>query len=612
MKLTKSHIPAPVALLLPLMFVAGMVFFVLQKLFFLSMTDHEALGCGDMVDVVLHGMPMDASVVSYLLVLPWLLMLFANLVPEKITERLLNGYVLLISFVVSCIVVADASLYDFWQFKLDSSIFIYTDKPGDAFASVSAWYIVVRLVMILAGWMLMNACFIVAKKINGKFFVISPVIKWLHYVWHLLLAVVLFVLIRGGIGEGTMNVSRAYYCSNQYLNHAAVNPVFSLIYSLGKAEEFSKENQFYPDEELDEIMQGIYHTESLCPDTLLTTSRPDILLIVWEGCCKDYVGILNGGKGVTPGLDSIASGSVHFSNCYASSYRTDRGLVCLMAGYLGLPTTSLMKMPAKNANLPALPKRLAEAGYSTTFWYGGDISFTNMRGYMYQAGFGKTYGIEDFPRSAKKGEWGLVDGELLRFVTKAMKEETASPSFHAVMTLSSHEPWDVPIDKYEDERQNAFHYSDLSITAAINELRNSPKWDNLLVIITADHGVAQRGAGYRNAEGVIHLPMVWTGGAVKQQRQLDMIMNQSDLAATLLGQLGIAHDEFFFSRDVLSKGYTYPTASFCFNDGIIFMDSTGRTVYDNSAGMVFEGFDSLRTRKAKGTMQLTYKKVGEL
>lgn len=40
--------------------------------------------------------------------------------------------------------------------------------------------------------------------------------------------------------------------------------------------------------------------------------------------------------------------------------------------------------------------------------------------------------------------------------------------------------------------------------------------------------------------------------------QVDKIMNQTDLAATLLGQLGLEHTAFTFSRNVLGSDYKYP------------------------------------------------------
>ena len=63
-------------------------------------------------------------------------------------------------------------------------------------------------------------------------------------------------------------------------------------------------------------------------------------------------------------------------------------------------------------------------------------------------------------------------------------------------------------------------------------------------------------------------------------------MNQADLAATLLGQLGLDHSSFNFSRNVLGSDYTYPFAFYSFNNGFAFRDSTGVTVVDNNSGNI--------------------------
>ena len=57
---------------------------------------------------------------------------------------------------------------------------------------------------------------------------------------------------------------------------------------------------------------------------------------------------------------------------------------------------------------------------------------------------------------------------------------------------------------------------------------------------------------------------------VKKPVQIEIVCNQTDLPATLLGQLGISHDEFTFSRDVLSSTYTKPFATHTFDDGFSF------------------------------------------
>ena len=45
----------------------------------------------------------------------------------------------------------------------------------------------------------------------------------------------------GGVSQATANVGQVYFSDRQYLNHAAVNPLFSLFSSLGKAEDYDAE-----------------------------------------------------------------------------------------------------------------------------------------------------------------------------------------------------------------------------------------------------------------------------------------------------------------------------------------------------------------------------------
>ncbi len=592
-----------------------MFMFVCQKVFFMAMTWHEGTDLMDIPVVVWHGLKLDIAVTCYTLTIPWLLTL---VLPEfKYRNIVLRTIFILLSILIATIIVVDSSLYPFWQFKLDASIFLYTDKPKDAMASVSVWFILYRLF-----WFVLWVLFILKTAQWSRLFSESKesvesgsAKEVLQHILATILSAGLIVLaIRGGVGEGTNNVSAAYYSDNQYLNHCAVNPVFSLLYSMGKQQDFASEYQFFEEEERAEIMKGIYHTESLDSDTLLNTTRPDIILIVWEGLCEQMVGAVGGDPRITPNLNALAKESILFTNLYANSFRTDRGLVSIMAGYIGLTNASLMKIPEKNEHLPALPRSLADNGYATTFWYSGDISFTNMGGYMHQAGFKTTVSDKDFTLKERTSQWGAPDEYLVGKVLKGIESVPSdkAPQFHAVMTLSSHEPWDVPTNRLKEEIPNAFNYTDGCLGKFISGLKKTHNWNKTLVVITGDHGVLAKTSDTRYGHGTIHMPMLWLGGAIKNPAVIGTLMNQSDIAATLLGQLGISHDEFTFSRDVMSKGYTYPTATHSYANGVTFIDSTGATTYDCDAGKSIAGHDSIREQKAKATLQTLYRKVSEL
>ena len=108
---------------------------------------------------------------------------------------------------------------------------------------------------------------------------------------------------------------------------------------------------------------------------------------------------------------------------------------------------------------------------------------------------------------------------------------------------------------------NAFAYLDESLGKFMEGLRRSPEWKNTLVIILPDHGVSWPADINEFDIRKYHIPLIWTGGAVRNAREVARLCNQTDLAATLLGQLGIDHARFKFSRDVMSQTYTYPSPS---------------------------------------------------
>ena len=144
-------------------------------------------------------------------------------------------------------------------------------------------------------------------------------------------------------------------------------------------------------------------------------------------------------------------------------------------------------------------------------------------------------------------------------------------------------------------------------------MKQSPLWENLLIILLPDHGFSYLGVEPTHPEHD-HVPMLWLGGAVKAPRRVEQLCNQTDLPATLLGQLGIGHDEFKFSRDVMSQGYTYPFAVHTFNNAITMRDSTGFAVFDLNANrtIVDESTDSeALLKKDKAILQTAAKDFRE-
>ena len=614
---------------------AFVVAFVLAKpCFMLYQAPAQQFTGSDVISVVGHGLSLDLSTSLYFILLPYLIVLLSRLVsllPKKgqmgcfrLFRIILRCYFAIASVLVAVAIVVDTSLYEFWGFKLDASVLQFLDGTGHALTSVSAGFVALRIaaILVIAGFL-----FVVLSKLLSHLSpltsYLSPLTSYLSpltshlspltsFVFTILLLPLIIIGLRGGTSVSTTNVGQVYFSQNQFLNHSAVNPVFSFLSSIGKSTNDIPAYRFFPDEELP---RNLFHTprgpESRC--IAATTNHPNILLIIMESCGGQFTE-LGGNAHVTPNLTQLAHEGVYFTRCYANSWRTDRGMLSIMSGYPALPKTSIMKMPSKVRTLPSIASTLQRAGYSTTFLYGGDANFTNTRGYLMATGVETIISEDDFTNEERgSSKWGVCDSitfdRLFDMVGKGQhilpRERKAAPWFTTFLTLSSHEPWTVPMPtRFADEKLNAFYYLDRCIGRFIERFRKTEAWKKTLVIIIPDHGILYKDQD-ETKEIRSHIPMIWTGGVVSQPMQIDKLCNQSDLAATLLGQLGLPHDDFTFSRDILSPDYTRTFAMHTFPEGFSIVDSTGFNVYDINAQRQSIGTSSEAIRLGKMVLQLT-------
>ena len=564
--------------------------------------------------VIWHGIPIDLSVAGYLTLFPLLVILTGIWIQSLPVKRVIQVYDGLIAFLLSSIFVGDAALYPFWGFKLDASVLFYLKTPKEAVASVSPWMVVIGIAAILlVTWIIYKVLSSAVRPAGipyNKVLMRVPVT-----LMHIALFAPLLLAIRGGVSESTMNVGHAYFTSDQFLNHSAVNPGFSLLSSISKTSDYSEWYDYLDEERRSEVFQGLYDTSDSVNDTLLNTTRPNVMILVMEGMGGDFVNAISGMKDVTPNLDSLIKESVFFSNCYAGSFRTDRGLVCVMNGHPGLPKTSIMKLPVKSAALPSIPGKLAEQGYTTYFTYGGDINFTNMNSWLYQAGFQNVTSGADFtPSERHTNAWGVNDDITFSHLLEEVRDCRDSLWFKGFLSLSSHEPFEVPYHRLSDKITNSFAYTDSCLGAFVDSLRTLPVWDNLLLVITPDHGFRYPQQGFAFDPHVHHIPVLWLGGAVREPRVIDRFTAQSDMAATILAQMGISTSEFRFSRNVLSDSYRYPFSFYTFSNGFCFMDSTGVTLYDHDASscLINDSYGSQeRLDRGKAIVQTLYDDLEE-
>ena len=598
----------------------------IQKPIFLCYHQDLANGCtlNDYLQVITHGLLLDCTIAGYLTVLPLLMTLISVWLPGTGYRKLLKGYFSCMAILIAAIFAVDVALYGYWGFRLDATLFFYLQSPGDAMASVPMGQFFAQLLLFAiyaAGMYWVLKRFIVPLFPDTA--VEKPVVG---SVGILFLAGLLFIPIRGGVTTSTANVGMVYFSNNQFLNHSAINPCFSLLASLSKQQDFAAQFDFFPEEERKEIFEELLNrfpqefdkeNQKKCTNDSgliqLHEEKPNILIILTESFSANA---LDPTQDIMPNYNRLRNEGIFFSNLYANSFRTDRGIVATLNGYLAQPTTSIMKYQAKSQTLPSIAKVLTVNGYVADMLYGGDINFTNMQSYFYSSGYSRITADRDFPITSRLSKWGANDDITFRHLYKEIKNrDTQSPWLTTFLTLSSHEPFDVPYHRLDEVGlyPNSVAFTDSCIGNFIDQLKKLPVWKNTLVILVSDHGYPYP-ADVKNEEPRRYqIPMLWLGGVIQKPAVITRYANQTDLAATLLHLLGLPHEDFTFSRNIFSPDYP-EYAFYTYSNGFGFIDSTGVTVYDNEGNKPIiestqEGSD-LRIRKGKALLQTLYDDLG--
>ena len=614
------------------------VLFVLQKPLFLFLEKGSATQPVDNIftelpAVIWHGLPLDLSMAGYLSVIPGLLSIAVVWLKRELVKPIMNIYFIIASLFITCSFLLNASLYPYWKYPLDSTpLFYFFTSPADAIASVSIWQVILSIVILMV--LTIGVWFTLRMRGEKRQqysryaygyggFGSGKRNRFDDFDRHrgrtsiilLLLTGLLFLPIRGGITVSTMNTGQAYYSQNAYLNHSAVNPLFSLLESITHQEDFASQYRFMKDKEADKIFATMTSTSDentypLLNEATFKKGTPDILIVIMESFASDIMPSMGSYKDVAVCLDSIAQQSILFTRFYANSFRTDRGMVSILSGYPAQPTTSIMRYPRKTSQLPSIARNLAKyKNYKTTYYYGGDADFCNMRSYLVSQGYQHIISDANFPIEDKLSKWGVPDHILAAKMMEDIKaqQNEKRPMLRILQTSSSHEPFEVPYHRLKDKRLNAFAYTDSVMGAIVREYRKLPRWKNTLIVFVPDHVGGYKENLNDHDRSRYQIPLILAGGAISRPMKVGIIGSQHDIAATLLGQLGVEHREFTFSKNMMSDA-TPKFAFFAVNDAFGVVSEENSLIYDNRAKRIVydKGEKGFNLKRGQAYLQKLY------
>ena len=534
-----------------------------------------------------HGAKLDLSAIGYVFILPVTVLFVTSFFPGKICYYILKGYNYLLLIAAPFLMISDLILYKYWGFRLDNTPLLYIKNPGEMIASVSTGIV---LAGILTSLVISYAIIYLYNRFSGLYLKNLPVSSLSTKVILVMLIPFLALPVRGGFNTSPVNLSTAYFSSDNFANHAAINLYWNIGYSFTNSETRKNPYNFYHTDSVQTNFRKLMEQSNSRAD-LLNSNRPDIILIIIESFTSKFIEPLGGVPELTPRFNRLTREGIFFTNLYANGDRSDKGIVALLSGFPALGKTSIMKFPEKVEKLPNMAGELKDSGYHLSFYYGGDIEFFNLKSYLISAGYRYIISERAFASDKKFSKWGVPDEFVFDKLYNDICNATDTPFFKSMFTLSNHEPYDIPAspkfpgNNIEDKFYSSAFYTDSCLGNFIDKLKLTDHWDNTIVILVADHGSRLPEESAASAFQNFSIPMLWVGGAIKKDTIIRRYGMQVDLPKTLLNQLGMKVDQYPYSKDLFSadgSGF----AEYAFNDGFGFLTDSIRYVYDHNADKI--------------------------
>lgn len=525
--------------------------FGLTKAYFIGVNlGIDTLFLSNFIQVWKSGILLDLSMVGYLSIIP-ILGIFCNKILPVITHKVVQFYGWFTWLFLVIVMASDAYFYYYWGQKTNLGFTQFLGEENAGLFSLETPTFVVTFLFILLG------IYGFSRRGANLFHLPEKGSIWTATA----LLIISFVMIRGGVSNVPINISSAYFSKNNALNNAAVNPAWSFLATELESDKHTPLKFFEQKEQAENILSQINSSKDDYTSLLEPyDSNTNLILIVLESFSAKVVGSVSGEKfGSTPQLDLISGQGISFSNAYASSFRSDKGLLALTTGFPSGARQTLTNFPTELSAKPSVFK-LFSKDYWTSFYYGGNLDFANIKVLFSDADELKSG--DDFV-SSKRNTWGVHDEDVFQtfgddFITRK------KPQFSMLFSLSSHEPFDVPnYQNREDPYLNSISYTDSCLGLLINRIKESDKWSNTLIMITADHGVRRPDNAPIYSDINFKIPLILTGGVVRQDTVIREIVSQSDLPSTVASYL---NKPFIFSQQSVLQPSNI--AFYSFHNGI--------------------------------------------
>jgi len=560
-----------------------------------------------------HAISLDIATASIFVVIPWLLLSVNILFRSKIIKFIMFLYTTILIFLSTIIYIIELGIYNEWEEKPTFKIFNYLKHPDEAIASNPVVLtLLLTFILVSVLWLFYK----LIRKLYASYDLQATRSVGITLFFLFVMPIIIFLGARGGWAEIPISQSSVYFSKHKVYNDLAISTVYNFVHSITENQSIINGKNVYKIElaqdKKDAILKELMATDSNCSrESILTTTRPNVVLLFWESLSGDFITDAKY-QAVIPNIMAMSHDGILFTHAYSSATLSHEGLPSILSGWPAIAGTYVTNLPAKFYKMPFLTKTLKANGYYTSFMFGGQLCYGNLTSYMYGNAFDTIEEGKDMKMSSdKKGVLGYHDEYMLEH----LKEKTSTlpkPFFSSMFTLSSHSPYDQPMDDVIDwggsdkGYLNSIYYTDRSIGEFIKEAKKEPWYKNTLFIIVADHSHHTPKGWSRADKNWHHIPILFYGNVIKKEyrgKNIDKIVSQRDIAATLLSQLTINHKVFEWSRDVFCKNYK-ENAYIMSGGGFGLITKDGSATYNLKENRILNQDGNITGLKLKGNVYM--------
>lgn len=519
--------------------------------------------------ILTQGLRFDIITVA-LVIAPALLLsiIFSLYKPAYNIWRLITATYLVIAFCL-LIFVELATPSFIAQFDTRPNILFveYLKYPKEVFSTLVGAYlidlIIAAITVPILGSML---------ALTMQFKAINQANKPINVLWVLPLVICILLLsIRSSLGHRPFNPSNIAVTNDLMVNSLSLNSLYSILYAIYYTQKEQNQSVSYGNIPFEQVINIIKDDMYLKDDaftddsiptlhwqTALTTHKQpqNLVIILQESLGAEFVGLLDG-LPLTPNLDTLANEGLWFERMYATGTRSVRGIEAVITGFTPTAARSVVKLQKSQSGFFTLAELLKRQGYDTSFIYGGEANFDNMRSFFMGNGFDRIIEQKDYTNAEFTGSWGVSDEDLLKKAHQQFSQKSAEkkPFFSMVFSSSNHSPFEYPANKiklYDDKPatvNNAVKYADYALGEFFKKAKLSNYWSNTLFLVVADHNSRVYGSDLVPIKR-FHIPALILGGNTKPQKY-SKIASQIDLVPTLLSLMGLSTQHPAIGRDLL-------------------------------------------------------------